>query len=123
MLLQDPDTTTTAEPAGALGSWLPEPGQRAGRFEGEELGSAVSCFVVDTPPGEGPALHLHPYSETFVVEGGRARFELDGLRIDAVPGDVVVVAPETPHRFTSIGAGHLRMVCIHVAPRMATTWL
>ncbi len=110
-------------PVGALGSWLPEPGTRTGRFEGAAYGSAVSCFVVDALPGTGPTLHEHPYSETFVVQAGRARFEVDGLRIDGMPGDVVVVAPGTPHRFTAIGAGALQMVCIHAAARMRTTWL
>ena len=41
-------------------------------FEGRPYGGGVSVFLVDAAPGEGPALHLHPYSETWVVHAGKA---------------------------------------------------
>ena len=44
------------------------------RFEGEDHGSGVSMFLVDNEPGEGPGLHRHPYSETWIVRSGRVRF-------------------------------------------------
>ena len=42
-------------------------------FEGEPYGSQVSFFLVYNSPGEGPDLHTHPYSETWIVRSGRAR--------------------------------------------------
>ncbi len=114
---------TTAREDGSLPSWRAAAGDTAGSFEGGPYGSEVSFFVVDAAPGEGPALHRHPYSETFVVQAGQGRFELGGRPVGAVAGDVVVVPPGTAHRFRCVGPEHLRLVSIHAAPHMDTTWL
>lgn len=87
-------------------------------FEGELYGSGVSFFLVHNEPGAGPGLHRHPYSETWIVRSGQARFVAGGEEIGAGPGDIVVVGAETPHRFTNVGAGRLDIVCIHASPRM-----
>jgi quercetin dioxygenase-like cupin family protein len=104
-------------------SWRSAPGPSAGSFEGATHSSDVSFFVVDAAPGEGPGLHRHPYSETFVVLAGRVRFEVDGRPIAAAEGDVVVAPPGTAHGFRSLGPERLRLVAVHAAPRMDTTWL
>ena len=96
--------------------------RRGGAFEGEGHGSEISFFVVDMDPGNGPRAHHHPYSETFVVQAGRALFELDGSQVEAGPGDVVVAPGGASHKFTALDGGALRMVTIHAAPRMDTTW-
>ena len=88
------------------------------RFEGEPYGSGVSFFLVNGAPGTGPGLHRHPYSETWILRSGTARFTVDGEELEAGPGDVVVVRAETPHKFENTGDGRLEMVCIHAAPRM-----
>ena len=113
-----PDAETIEVP-----SWRGEPGATSGSFEGEGHRSDVSVFVVDMAPGKGPNLHWHPYSETFVVLGGRGRFRLDGREVDAGEGDVVVAPVKAPHGFTSLGPENLRLVAIHAAPTMETTWL
>ena len=87
-------------------------------FEGGSHGSAVSFFLVDNQPGEGPDLHKHPYSETWIVRAGKARFMADSEEIEAGEGDIVVVGAETPHKFKNAGTGRLEMVCIHASPRM-----
>ena len=73
----------------------PDEQQRSPRgtvtFEGEPHGSDVSMFLVNNEPGEGPDLHRHPYSETWIVRSGNARMTADGVDIDARPGDIVVV--------------------------------
>ena len=92
-------------------------------FEGEEHGSGVSFFLVDSAPGAGPGLHEHPYSETWVVRSGRARFTADGAEIEAGRGDIVVVGARTPHKFENIGTERLEIVCIHASPRIVQTWL
>ena len=88
------------------------------RFEGEAYGSGVSLFLVDNRPGEGPDLHRHPYSETWIVRSGRVRFTADGHDVDAGPGDIVVVTADTPHKFENIGTERLELVCVHASPVM-----
>ncbi len=87
-------------------------------FEGEPYGSGVSLFLVHNEPGAGPDLHKHPYSETWIVRAGKARFTADGEEIEAGPGDIVVVGSETPHKFKNVGTDRLDVVCIHASPRM-----
>ena len=88
------------------------------RFEGEGHGSEVSFFLVNNQPGDGPDLHRHPYSETWIVRSGKARFTADGQDLEAGPGDILVVGAETPHKFKNIGDGRLDIVCIHASPVM-----
>lgn len=88
------------------------------RFEGAPYGSGVSFFLVNSVPGAGPGLHRHPYSETWIVRSGTARFTVDGEQVEAGPGDIVVVGAETPHKFVNAGSGRLDLVCIHSSPRM-----
>lgn len=107
----------------SLPSWRGAAKETAGRFEGAPYGSDVSVFVVDAAPGEGPALHRHPYSETFLVQGGRGRFEVGDGAVEAGAGDVLVVPPETAHRFRALPPEHLQLVAIHAASRMQTKWL
>jgi hypothetical protein len=46
-----------------------------------------------------------------------------GEEIEAGPGDIVVVEPNTAHRFRNLGPTRLEIVCIHAAGRMVTRWL
>ena len=105
-----------------LPSWRYPDRPTAGSFEGAGHGQ-LSFFVVDFAPGEGPKLHSHPYSETFVIQAGRGRFRLGDDSIEAAAGEVVVAPPETAHAFRALGPERLRLVSIHAAPRMQTTWL
>ncbi|SDB48215.1 cupin domain-containing protein [Bauldia litoralis] len=84
-------------------------------FEGRPYGGGVSIFLVDAAPGDGPVLHVHPYSETWVLHAGRARMLVDGKEILAEAGDIVVVPPDTPHRFISLGPARLEITCIHAS--------
>lgn len=94
----------------------PEPGQsRTVRFEGRDFGGEVSFFLVDNEPGQGSALHVHPYSETWVVRKGEAEFTVGGKATRAGAGDIVVAAANVPHRFENVGAGRLELVCIHAS--------
>jgi quercetin dioxygenase-like cupin family protein len=62
---------------------------RTARFEGENHGSGVSFFLVDNDPGQGPGLHRHPYTETWVVRAGSAAITADGETVEAVAGDIL----------------------------------
>ncbi len=87
------------------------------RFEGEGHGSGVSFYLVDNSPGQGPGLHRHPYSETWVVLEGQAVVTAGGEDVPAAAGDILVVEAGTPHCFRAVGEDRLRMVCIHASPR------
>jgi mannose-6-phosphate isomerase-like protein (cupin superfamily) len=84
-------------------------------FEGEPYGAGVSFFLGNLQPGKGPGLHQHPYSETFIVLSGQAAMVVDGKEVVAGAGDIAVIGPATPHRFTAIGDQRLDMVCVHAS--------
>ncbi len=92
-------------------------------FEGQPYGAGVSFFLGDLAPGKGPGLHKHPYAETCIVRSGQAAMTVDGEEVVAGPGDIVVIGPGAPHRFTAVGEERLDMVCIHASDRFIIEWL
>jgi mannose-6-phosphate isomerase-like protein (cupin superfamily) len=96
---------------------------RTVRFEGRQLGGEVSLFLVDAEPGQGPALHVHPYSETWAVRKGEAEFTVGDEKLRAYAGDIVVVPANQPHRFENIGAERLEIVCIHANDTIVQHWV
>ena len=109
-----PDEAPAVIPADALRL----PSGRTLRFEGAQHGSGVSFFLVHNSPGQGTALHRHPYTETWVVLDGEATIRIGEHEVVARTGDTAVVPPDTWHRFTVAGDGDLRMMCIHASPVM-----
>ncbi|BCH34005.1 cupin 2 domain-containing protein [Mesorhizobium sp. L-8-10] len=102
----------------------PAPGaSRTVRFDGDEHGSEVSFFLVDNEPGQGPALHVHPYTETWIVRAGEAEFMVGRDRMRAGPGDIVVGGAGVPHKFRNVGTGRLQLVCIHASARIIQEWV
>jgi quercetin dioxygenase-like cupin family protein len=91
-------------------------------FHGHEHGAGVSFFISHNRPGTGPKLHRHPYEETFIVQEGEVHFTLGERTMEAAAGDIIVVPPQTPHKFVSKGATH-RQLSIHPVARMETEWL
>lgn len=96
---------------------------RTVRFEGADYGGQVSFFAVDNAPGEGPGLHVHPYSETWLVQTGEAEFTVGETKIKAGPGDIVVAEPRIPHRFQNVGKDRLKIICIHASDRVIQEWV
>ena len=86
------------------------------RFEGAAHAAGVSFFWVDAAPGDGPDLHLHPYTETWVVISGSVEIEADGERLVGGPGAIVTATAGTAHRFAARGTERLEMICIHASP-------
>jgi len=54
---------------------------------------------------------------------GRACFEIDGVSLTAVGGDILIAPTNTAHRFTNLGREPLRITAIHTTPTMNTEWL
>ncbi|MFN8379528.1 MAG: cupin domain-containing protein [Anaerolineae bacterium] len=92
-------------------------------FEGANYGAEVSMFVMTTAPGNGPDLHVHPYSETWTIRRGRARFTADGEQFEVGPGDIVVAGAGVVHGFKSLGPDPLEIVCVHASPRIIQDWV
>jgi quercetin dioxygenase-like cupin family protein len=92
-------------------------------FEGRRYDAGVSFFVGDLEPGQGPGMHTHPYSETCIIHSGQVQATIDGQLVVGRPGDIIVIRPETPHRFTAIGEERLVAVCIHASDRFIIDWL
>jgi quercetin dioxygenase-like cupin family protein len=94
-----------------------------GNLKGEEHGASISLILDHSEPGHGPRLHRHPYDETWVVIDGHITFELGDERLHAGTGEIVIVPPGAPHKFTNDGPGISHLVCIHANPTMVTEWL
>jgi mannose-6-phosphate isomerase-like protein (cupin superfamily) len=93
-------------------------------FEGVRHGGVeVSLVLTEAGPGEGPALHAHPYDEVHVVQKGKAAFAGGGSRGVLSAGDIIVIPAGVPHRFENCGRGTLRDLGIHLSPRFSTRWL
>jgi len=108
------DTRPDARPAGAP----------LDNIEGAEYGAGVSLILEDTDvDGSGPALHQHPYPETFVIHTGRALFTVADRQVVGEAGMVLVVPPFTPHKFAVIGPDRYRATHIHANDRFITEWL
>jgi quercetin dioxygenase-like cupin family protein len=90
---------------------------------GDEIGANVSVIVVDAAPGDGPALHRHPYAEVFVVLEGEATFTLGDEPRVLHAGEIAVAPAGVPHRFVNSGSGRLRQVDVHEHVRFDTEWL
>jgi mannose-6-phosphate isomerase-like protein (cupin superfamily) len=96
---------------------------RSRRFVGAEHGADVSYFYVENRPGEGPGLHWHPYSETWVVLDGTARITVGDETFIARAGDTATGPAFTPHCFTNVGEGMLRLIGIHASAHIIQTFL
>jgi mannose-6-phosphate isomerase-like protein (cupin superfamily) len=92
----------------------------ASLFEGRDQ-VPVSIFVTRYERGQGPALHLHPYPEVFVVETGTATFTVGEDELTVSAGNIVIVPERTPHGFEGAGDDTLRVVSVHPSPAVEQT--
>ncbi len=96
----------------------------AALFEGHRHADVdMSFFFTRTPPGAEVGLHVHPYHEVFVLIEGQAEYRRGEDRIEAGPGTVIVIPPETPHGFQNVGDVPLVQLGIHERGQMQQTWL
>lgn len=100
------------------------PGETSWQFEGARYGDIpVSFFVSHTPPGGGPALHTHPYTEVFVVHTGALRFVVGDQSLEVPAGSIVIVPAGVPHKFLNASNEIVHHTDIHSSGHMETTWL
>ena len=96
----------------------------ADRFLGADHGGVpVSFFLVHSPPGARVELHAHPYPEVFILQAGRATFQVDDTEVTAGPDEIVIAPAGAPHGFANTDTEELRLTAIHPAAEMSSQWL
>jgi mannose-6-phosphate isomerase-like protein (cupin superfamily) len=74
-------------------------------------GERVTVELTLEPNGTVAAAHLHPFqTERFEIVEGTIGFKRGREKVEATPGDVVVVEPGTPHKFWNAGEKQARFV-------------
>jgi quercetin dioxygenase-like cupin family protein len=86
-------------------------------FVGAEHDVSISSFLYNGVTGSGPVPHRHPYDEIQVIQGGRARYKVNGSEFEAGAGEILVIKAGEVHEFTVISAEPLVQVDVHVSPR------
>jgi quercetin dioxygenase-like cupin family protein len=88
------------------------------RTSQETGGEVVQIETIVRPGGFVAAAHVHPYqTERFEVLEGELGLRVGDRKLLAVPGDVAIVQPGTPHRFWNAGEGEARFLC-EVSPAL-----
>lgn len=73
--------------------------------------------IMSIPPGGEVGKETHKYTEqTLFFLSGKGEGELNGKRFPIVPGDVVVVVPETEHNFWNTGTVPLKIYTVYAPP-------
>ncbi|MEP7072242.1 MAG: cupin domain-containing protein [Verrucomicrobiota bacterium] len=90
-------------------------------FIGEKQNAPFSAYVVTAKPGQGPALHTHPYVEVAFTIDGHATITVGEETREVHAGGIVVIPANTPHRFVNSGTTELRQIDIHASPRFIQT--
>jgi mannose-6-phosphate isomerase-like protein (cupin superfamily) len=90
---------------------------------GDQGGVTITFLIVDAEPGQGPALHRHPYDEVLILLEGNATLHDGNATLEAGVGEIVVIPAGQPHGFVNSGDGRLRQIDIHANSSFATEWL
>jgi mannose-6-phosphate isomerase-like protein (cupin superfamily) len=108
--------------------WARTPDRSPDHWQGELQCGAYgsrSCLIFNHLPeiGGGPRLHMHPYCEIFIIRAGTGLFTVGDRQIEASAGQILIVPPNTPHKFTNLGPGPLETTDIHENGSFITEWL
>lgn len=105
-------------------AWAEDAEHWRGELQGQAFGAGVSLIFVSTDRvGDGPRLHTHPYAETFIIRAGRGLYTVGDRAIEAGAGQILVVPPGVPHKFSNLGPGRLEAIDVHASERFVTDWL
>lgn len=103
----------TAEPRVSNISDAPAPAAGAMTRATFHEGTRTVTHVLRLAPGAEIPLHHHPFfDETFIVERGSLRMELNGRAHQLRAGDVVVIAAGTVITGRNVGAEEARVVVV-----------
>ena len=102
---------------------VPGTEREGANIKGADHGASISLILDESEPGQGPRLHRHPYDETWVVQEGNLTFQYGDERLALGAGDIVIVPPGVPHKFTNDGPDRSKLVCIHASPTFIGEWL
>jgi quercetin dioxygenase-like cupin family protein len=81
----------------------------------------LSFYVTEFERGEGTPLHLHPYTEVFLVEKNTALFTAGDEELTVEAGHFVVVPANTPHRYVGASDEAVRVVSVHPSGKVVQT--
>ena len=90
-------------------------------FVGEKEGAPFSAYIIGAKLGQGPPLHKHPYVEVAFTIEGQATITVRDEQREVKAGGIVVIPPDTPHRFVNSGDTTLRQIDIHASPKFIQT--
>ncbi|MBA3960699.1 MAG: cupin domain-containing protein [Chthoniobacterales bacterium] len=90
-------------------------------FVGQTQGAPFSAYLVTAKPGQGPALHTHPYVEVAFTIQGSARITLGDETREVSAGGIVVIPAGMPHRFVNAGDATLKQIDVHASPTFIQT--
>lgn len=77
----------------------------------------TQVVLMTVPAGEDIGAEVHEHNDQVLLFlDGAARAEVGGQVREVGGGDLVVVPAGTPHNFTNIGAGPLRLVTVYAPP-------
>jgi len=73
----------------------------------------TSLAIARVPSGEITALHaLHGVAERYLIQEGIGRVEVDGVKTEVGPGDIVLIPPGVRQRIANMGHRDLVFLCL-----------
>lgn len=78
-------------------------------------------FILRTPPARFVELHTHPYTETFLLLEGHARWTVGDTPAELQAEQMVVVPSDTPHGFRNIGDVPLLVITVQESATLQQT--
>ena len=85
--------------------------------------SAVIFNYLPEVGGGPPAAHAIPIARSSSSAPGTGLFTVGDRQIEATAGQILIVPPNTPHKFTNLGPGPLETTDIHENGSFITEWL
>ena len=74
----------------------------------------MSMYLADAAPGKASKLHTHPYDTIAYVREGRGEWTVNGVKVPAEAGDIIVVKANEEHRFTNTSDQRLLILDVHM---------
>jgi mannose-6-phosphate isomerase-like protein (cupin superfamily) len=86
----------------------------------------VRTGIQVSEPGYVAPMHWHPYTELLFVVEGETEVWLQGGEAEPLrmrEGDCVVLPPDIPHSFRTVGARRMRLLGIHASAERVVNYL